>query len=83
MDLKIISWNDKGMWNKNKCLNIYQTFKNHILERLMIVLWGRRIVYWLALPSLGALSGILLIYNREKVGVAEHEVEAYSVMRTS
>lgn len=65
MDLKIISWNVRGLCNREKCCSINQGFINarpdliclqdtklRVISNLIVKdIWGSSSSLWLALPS--------------------------------
>lgn len=94
MDLKILTWNVRGLGNRDKrvavykgiggvSLNILVLQESKIEEmsnRMVAEIWGPPIKEWLALPFGGASGGILIIWNGDMVEIIEHEIGAYSIM---
>lgn len=48
-------------------------------DQIVKEVWGKSSKRWLALLLWGALGGILMIWNEDKVEVVEHEVGAFSI----
>jgi exonuclease III len=78
MNLKIVSWNVRGLNDQDKCLRIrnlihlwkadvvcpQETKLGEIDRSLIKTLWGCPHLDWLSLGSNGALGGILLMWNK-------------------
>lgn len=93
MDLQLISWNVCGMGNKDKRVGIHkglmgqnpnmlvlqETKTMDMSDQMVEEVWGKSSKYWLALPLWVASSGILLIWNEDKVEVMDHKIGAFSI----
>lgn len=93
MDPKLLSWNVRGLENRDRRITIHkalsgvyldilvlQETKIAIMSNLMVKeIWGKASSHWTALPSLGASGGILLIWNEERVEMLESEMGAFSI----
>lgn len=93
MDLQLISWNVRGMGNKDKRVAIRKGLRGRNLNilvlqetKMMVMLdpvvkevWGKVSKCWLSLPSWGASGGILLMWNEDSVEVLDHEIRAFSI----
>lgn len=93
MDLNLLSWNVRGMVNRDKRAVIKRGISNLTPDILCVQeskmqalsdgvvkeVWGLRPCKWLALPSLGASGGILLVWDVDKTEVLDHEIGAYSI----
>ena len=93
MNLRIASWNvrglneqDKRLWVRNLILNwkadiVYlQETKLELINRGVICsLWGAQHVDWLYLGSVGALGGVLLMWDNRVVDKVEEAVVRFSV----
>lgn len=93
MDPKLLTWNVRGLGNRDKRISIckgvgglnpdilvLQVSKNEQITRSMVKeVWGRDSNYWVALPSRGASGGILMIWNKNRIEMLEHEVGAFSI----
>lgn len=92
MDLKLLSWNVRGMRNRDKRVTIHQNIvdvnpnifclqetKIQLMSDSMVKdVWGSRPCGWSSLPSWGASGGILLIWDLDKIEVLEQEIGAFS-----
>lgn len=93
MDLRLLSWNVRGLGNHDKRVAICKDINSYLSDMLVLQetkreimsdqfvkeIWGKASNQWLALPSWGALCGILMIWNGARVKVLEHEVGAFSI----
>lgn len=93
MDLKTLSWNVQGLSNKEKHIIISQGFiiakpdliclqetkLREMNDMFVKDIWGLSSSSWLALLSWGASGGILLIWNKQKLEVLDHELGAFSI----
>jgi hypothetical protein len=93
MNVKIISWNVRGMNELDKRLRIKNLLKGWkadvvclqetklglISSRVVRSLWGGQYVDWVFLGSNGASGGILLMWDRRVVEKLEDAVGQYSV----
>ena len=93
MNVKIISWNVRGMNELDKHLRIKNLLKGWkadvvclqetklglISSRVVRSLWGGQYVDWVFLGSNGASGGILLMWDRRVVEKLEDAVGQYSV----
>lgn len=70
MDIKILTWNVRGMGNRDKRMAICKGFVGAVIQETKIEaitdqivadIWGSPSKDWVALPSWGASRGILLI----------------------
>lgn len=93
MDLKILSWNVRGMGNRDKMVAINQNIivaKPDIIclletkiqamcDRIVSDVWGSNTKSGLALALWGASNGILMVWNEEIVEMLEFEMDACSI----
>ena len=93
MNLKIISWNVRGLNEKDKRLQIrnpiriwradvicLQETKMKLITRGFIKsIWGCHHVDWVYLSSIGTSSGILVMWDRRVVEKLEEAVGDFSV----
>ncbi|KAG6637403.1 hypothetical protein CIPAW_11G176300 [Carya illinoinensis] len=93
MQPKIISWNVRGLNDRNKCLHIksllrlwkgdvvcFQETKLWCINRSIICsLWGCSYVGWAYLASEGASSGVLLMWDKRVVEAVEKCIGEFSV----
>ena len=93
MNLQILSWNVRGLHERDKRLQIknlirmwradiicMQETKMELITRGFVrSLWGCHYVDWVYLGSLGASRGILVIWDRRVVEKLEEAVGHYSV----
>lgn len=52
---------------------------NSKCESVVKEVWGHWPFEWLALPSRGSSGGILLIGDKDRIEVLEHEIETFSI----
>ena len=93
MQLKIITWNVRGLNDLNKRLRVRHLLRNWkadiiclqekkldlITKGLVRNIWGIQHVDWLYLGSMGASSGILLMWDTRMVEKIEDAVGVISV----
>lgn len=92
MDFKIFSWNVRGLGNRDKRVTVgqcisksldlvcFQETKLSVMNDMIVNdVWGQRTSSWLTLPYWGALGGILLIWNENKLEILDHEIITFSV----
>ena len=93
MNLKIVSWNVRGLNDRDKRLRIHNLLKMwkanviclqetkmaEINRRVVQSLWGNQHVDWTSLGSNGASSGILLMWDRRMVERVDEAVGYYSL----
>ncbi|XP_041012226.1 exodeoxyribonuclease-like [Juglans microcarpa x Juglans regia] len=93
MKPKILSWNVRGLNDRNKrlCIKsllrswkidvvcIQETKLRTVDRRLIRNLWGCLYVGWSYLPSEGAAEGVLLMWDKRVVEVTEECIGTYSV----
>ena len=93
MNLKIISWNVRGLNDQDKRLRVrnlvrkwgqdvicLQETKMELITKAMICnLWGDHHVDWSYLGSCGAFGGVLLMWDTRVVNKVEEAVWQFSV----
>ena len=93
MQVKIITWNVRGLNDLNKCLlvrHLLRSWKADIIclqetkldlitKGLVRNIWGIHHVDWLYLGLMGALGGILLMWDTRVVEKIEDAVGVYFV----
>lgn len=93
MNLKIVSWNVRGLNERDKRLQIRNFFRiwqvdiiclqetkmELIINGFIRSLWGCHYVDWVYLSSMGASGGILVIWDRRVAEKLEETVGKFSV----
>jgi hypothetical protein len=93
MNLNIVSWNVRGLNDKDKCLrvrNLIRMWKADIIclqetklavitRRVIQSLWGNQHVDWISLGSNGAAGGILLMWDKRVVEKVDEAAGYYSL----
>ena len=93
MNLKIVSWNVRGLNEQDKRLrvrNMFRKWKANIVclqetklelinRGVIFSLWGGHHVDWLYLGSVGASGGVLLMWDNRVVEKLEEAVGRFSV----
>ena len=93
MNLNIVSWNVRGLNDKDKCLrmrNLLRMWKADIIclqetklavinRRVIQSLWGNQHVDWISLGSNGAAGGILLMWDKRVVEKVDEAAGYYSL----
>ena len=97
MNLKILSWNVRGLNDKKKCLlirNFLRSWRANIVcfqetklkwvtRGIVRSIWGCPFLDWLYLGSEGASSGILLMWDRRVVEKLEEAVGIFRFLVSS
>ena len=93
MNLKIVTWNVRGLNDREKRLQIknlikmwradvicLQETKMELMSRSLVKsLWGCHYMDWACLGSVGASGGILVMWDRRVVEKVEEAIGQYSV----
>ena len=93
MNLNIVSWNVRGLNDKDKCLrmrNLIRMWKTDIIclqetkmavinRRVIQSLWGNQHVDWISLGSNGAAKGVLSMWDKRVVKKVDEAAGYYSL----
>jgi exonuclease III len=93
MNLKIISWNVRGLNDAGKKLTISNLLRNWkpdlvclqetkmewIFASIVLGLWGGSFTGWTVLPPSRASNGILLMWDKRAVECTEEAVGTFSI----